>query len=312
MAKILVTGLNPAWQQVFRLPGFRPGAVNRADAFWSLGSGKGLNVAKNLARRGHEVHLLQVLAGENGRRVRAACDREGVHSLEVWTAGETRVCATLLRDGDVDEIIAPFQIADAERDAIASRLLEQVPEDCDAVIVCGSAPPGLPEDMHGRIAERAMGTTGATRAGHGGNRILVWDSVSGWTPDILPRVSWLKVNAAELRALEPVLAASSAKPSLLVTDGAEPARLRDASGAWSCRAPRVESIGPVVNPIGAGDAATAVFTDGLLRGLDGKAAAARALAAASASCLHPLPSEWKEGDMERLEKDVRWEAETTR
>jgi 1-phosphofructokinase len=291
MAKILVAGLNPAWQQVFRLPGFRGGAVNRADAFWSLGSGKGLNVAKVLARRGHEVHLLQILAGENGKRVRAACEAEGVRGLEAWTGGETRVCATLLRDGEVDEVIAPFQVKD---EAIAARLLEQVPRGCDATVICGSMPPGVRETIHGEIALRA------------GAPLLAWDSVSGLTPEILPRVSWLKVNASELGSMESVLSASPSRPNILVTDGADAARLRTAEGTWNCEPPRVEKV---VNPIGAGDAATAVFVDGILRGLDPLTAASAALAAASASCLHPLPSEWNPADAERLGSLVHWEKE---
>ncbi|HEX2613239.1 MAG TPA: PfkB family carbohydrate kinase [Fibrobacteria bacterium] len=291
MAKILIAGLNPAWQQVFRLPGFRGGAVNRADAFWSLGSGKGLNVAKVLARRGHQVHLLQVLAGENGKRVRVACDAEGIHGLEAWAEGETRVCVTLLRDGEVDEVIAPFHVDDK---AVSARLLEQVPLGCDAMVVCGSVPSGVPEKILGEIALRA------------GAPLLVWDSVSGLSPEILPRVSWLKVNAAEHRAMSPMLEASSARPSLLITDGVDAARLRTAEGNWTSKPPRVENV---VNPIGAGDAAAAIFVDGILRGRGPLAAASAALAAASASCLNPLPTEWDSADAARFERELRWEKE---
>ena len=252
MAKILVAGLNPAWQQVFRLPGFRSGAVNRADAFWSLGSGKGLNVARILARHGHEVHLLQVLAGENGRRVRAACEAAGVRSLEVWAEGETRVCATLLREGAVDEIIAPFRV---DEDSVAERLLELSEgasggsSGYDAMLACGTAPAGLRPDLLADLALRAVAP------------LLVWDSMAALTPEILPRITWLKVNAEELAALEPSLAASSKRPDLFVTDGARAARLRTGDGSWACVPPRVAAM---VNPIGAGDAATAVFTDGIL------------------------------------------------
>jgi sugar/nucleoside kinase (ribokinase family) len=62
----------------------------------------------------------------------------------------------------------------------------------------------------------------------------------------------------------------------------------------------------VVNPIGAGDAVAAVFVDGILRGLNPLAAASAALAAASASCLNPLPSEWDRADAERFEREMRW------
>lgn len=286
MAKILVAGLNPAWQQVFRLPAFHAGGVSRAEEFWSLGSGKGLNAAKILARLGHEVSLLQVLAGENGRRVRAACDAFGVRSLEVWTRGETRACVTVLRPGAADEIIAPFRVEDA---SVGDALLARVaPEDrYDALLVCGSVPPGVDADVPGKIAARLRAP------------LLLWDSVAGLSPEVASLVSWIKVNRAEYDALDP--AARDGRPALVTrAAGAEILRHPEAGVA------RVPSIEAPLNPIGAGDTASALFADGLLRGLSARAAAARALAAASASCLHPLPAEWDAKDAERLEKEVAW------
>jgi fructose-1-phosphate kinase PfkB-like protein len=290
MAKILVAGLNPAWQLVFSLPAYQPGGVNRAADFRGIGSGKGLNAAKTLARLGHDVSLLQIVAGENGKRVLAACETFGVRSLEAWTAGETRTCVTLLRGGEVDEIIAPFSVSD---DTLPGKLLDGIRGGAgwDALLVCGSAPPGIPDSLHSEIGALANVP------------VVIWDSVFGLTPEILSRVSWLKVNASEHQSLAPMLEASSAHPSFLITDGAAPAMLRDSSGAWKCTVPRLDAV---VNPIGAGDTATALLADGLLRGLDARGAAAHALSAASASCLNPLPSEFDPADAERIAKSIRW------
>ena len=74
MAKILVVGLNPAWQKVLCFRDFRPGEVNRAVSLDALASGKGINTAKVLRRLGHEVWLLQILGGDNGRRCQEACE----------------------------------------------------------------------------------------------------------------------------------------------------------------------------------------------------------------------------------------------
>ena len=103
MAKILVAGLNPAWQKILEFGKLVVGEVNRAQSLVQLGSGKGMNAAKVLRRLGHEVHLLQVLGGSNGQRCLVACQSLDIRSVHAWTEEETRQCLTLvdLDAGDV-------------------------------------------------------------------------------------------------------------------------------------------------------------------------------------------------------------------
>jgi fructose-1-phosphate kinase PfkB-like protein len=295
MAKILVVGLNPAWQQVFSLPSLRVGGVNRAGDFQVLASGKGINAAKALARLGHEVSLLQVLAGVRGGRCLEGCEVYGVRSLHAWANGETRTCVTLLHGGAATEIISPFSVSVSAGAGLAGQLLAQVSEadKYAALLVCGTMPAGLHEDFYGSVGDRVRAP------------LTIWDSVAGLTPEVLARVTWLKVNASEHAALAPILEASAARPSLLVTDGPAPALVHAGGEAWTCAVPPLEQA---VNPIGAGDTATALLAHGLLRGLDAKAAVSHALAAASASCLNPLPAEWDPADAARLEAGLRWAA----
>ncbi len=298
MAKIFIAGLNPAWQQVFTMPPLRLDAVNRAQAYAELASGKGMNVAKILAARGHDVTLWQVLAGreagENGQRLEVACQRSGIRSVHAYTAGHTRICATLLHDGGATEVIAPFSVA---HDAtLADRLLAALPhERFDALLTCGTVPAGL-DDTVLAVAQARLSPA-----------LTIWDSVAGVTPDLLSRVDWLKVNAEEYRMLAPSWTApgSAARaPSLLITDGARPALVAPRGEApVACAVPRLEGV---VNPIGAGDTVTAMLADGLLRGLDARAASAQALAAAAASCLHVLPAVWDEAEAARVEAGLQW------
>lgn len=290
MARVFVAGLNPAWQQVFSLVALRAEGVQRADAFHALASGKGMNAAGVLARFGHEVTLLQILGGVNGQRCLDACDALGIRSLHVWAKGETRVCATLLHDGKAAEIIAPFSV---EPPGLDRELLALIPEGtaCDALLICGSAPAGIPRETCARIAARMRPP------------LLVWDSVARWTPEVAPFITWLKVNAKEYRDLAPLLKENATQGRALITDGSNPVVVRGGDAAASCTPP---VAGPMINPIGAGDAVTAMLADGLLRGLDEKAAVTRALAAATASCLHPLPAEWDTAEAERMEREIRW------
>jgi len=303
MAKILVTGLNPAWQQIFTLPALRVGEVNRAAGYVELASGKGMNVAKILAGQGHQVTLLQVLAGKNGEAIFSACQGLGIRSLHVMSSGDTRVCATLLHGGETTEVIAPFTLNGEELEgeelaggSIAESLLATlIEEQFDALLICGSLPSGLEETIYGRLAHKVNAP------------LLIWDSVAGLTATLMSRITWLKVNSEEYARLSAHLGEIPSHISQLVTDGPKPARVilptRSAFESAFCHVPRLASI---VNPIGAGDTVTAMLADGILRGLEPRTAVARALSAAAASCLNVLPAVWNPEDQERLEREVYW------
>jgi fructose-1-phosphate kinase PfkB-like protein len=294
MAAILVAGVNPAWQHVLSLPSLRPGAVNRARESWSLASGKGINAAKALSRLGHSVSVLQVLAGENGRRCLKDCAAWKLRSLHVRAGGETRSCVTLLseEDGSATEVVGPFHADEPLR--LARRLLRRVPPGArfDAVLICGTLPAGFPESLYADLLDRVEAS------------YVVWDSVTGLTNDLLKRIAWIKVNAEEFRRLS--LPENAAHPAAMITDGASPARVlgsRSADGAY-----RLPPLRGARNPIGAGDVVTALVADGLLRGLDEETLARRALAFGSASCLSPLPGEFDPARAETLEPEIRREA----
>jgi tagatose 6-phosphate kinase len=292
MAKILIAGLNPAWQQLFTVPGLRIDHVNRAQAFVELASGKGLNVAKILAARGHDVSLWQVLAGSTGQRILEDCQRRGIRSLHVVVEGETRVCTTLLDGPQTTEVIAPFVLDEDPSD----RMLALLPnESFDAILVCGTVPAGMNQGVGAALTSRVH------------TPLVIWDSVAGLSPDSLARVDWLKVNAEEYRTLAPLVAASARAPALLITDGARPATVQTKDAAheagMACTLPPLEDL---VNPIGAGDTVTAMLAHGLLSGLDPRDAAAKALAAAAASCLNVLPAVWDEHDAARIEANLTW------
>ena len=78
MAKVLVVGLNPAWQITLEFARFHWGQLNRAESRHEFVAGKGQNVAKVLSRFGHQAWLLQVIGGANGLRVEEGLCREGV------------------------------------------------------------------------------------------------------------------------------------------------------------------------------------------------------------------------------------------
>ena len=66
--RLVVLGPNPALQKTVFLEALAPGRVNRALRVAHGLGGKGQNCARALAQLGHQVHLVEFLAGETGRR----------------------------------------------------------------------------------------------------------------------------------------------------------------------------------------------------------------------------------------------------
>ncbi len=291
MAQVLVVGLNPAWQRVLILDRLQVGGVNRAREVRELAAGKGANVAKALSRLGHTVWLLQILAGETGRRCRDACAAWGLRNLPVWVRGETRVCTTVVSpDCGATELIEPFAISEPDLENALQSVLP--PPAWDAVVICGTIPSGVPDSAHAAVIA------------HTGNAPVFWDSVAGLRPEILPRLAWIKVNTEEYTRLRPVVEATAGPtpPARLVTAGAGAARVFGAGPADGVY--RLPALGTLVSPIGAGDTVTAGLTDGVLRGWDAAAAVRRALALGAASCATPLPAEWDAERARDLEAGV--------
>lgn len=322
MAKILVVGLNPAWQKVLGFAGFRPGEVNRAHSLESLASGKGINTAKVLRRLGHEVSLLQILGGENGRKCLQGCETLGIRSLHAWTSAETRECLTLLhkgtppggvpRQGDAPvtspsdgsvpgestEIIAPFRVAEPGMGQKLLASLPADPESFDALAICGTVPPGTltsaaGEGIYDVLLDRFR------------PRVSVVDAWQGLRPESLGKATCLKMNRSEYQALRSSLdgngtssAMDAGEALFLLTSGeGEASVLRGGRTIARLEPPCLEAV---MNPIGAGDTVTAGVVHHLLAGCEAAEAFRQGLAMGSASCLERLPAEYRDEDLQRL------------
>lgn len=288
MAKLLVVGPNPAWQKVLVFGALKPGEVNRASQSLSLASGKGINAAKVLRRLGHEVDLLQIVGGPNGKRCLDACAELGIRSLHVEVPEETRQCITLADGrGETTELIEPFRLSRPGASEALLALLPAAADAYDAVALCGTVPEGAGEGLYEAILGRLR------------TRVSVIDAWQGLAAATLARATCVKMNKAEYAALEKRLGARDLAPvRFLLTDGGKEACVRE-GGAEIARI-RPPGLGSVANPIGAGDTVTAAVVHHLLAGEDPKEAFRRGLAMGSASCLKFRPAEYAEGDYIRL------------
>ncbi|HLP42355.1 MAG TPA: PfkB family carbohydrate kinase [Fibrobacteria bacterium] len=295
MAHILVAGLNPAWQKILEFANLDIGEVNRAETLIQLASGKGLNAAKVLRRLGHEVTLLQVVGGANGQKCLEACQALGIRSVHFRVEEETRQCLTLVDRGrgTVTEIIEPFATG---MDGIGESLLAALPahpDAFDAVLLCGTLPPGVPEDIYSWLLDRYRSSLRLMDAWKGVDEALtrLAEADAG--------MGYLKINRKEYASLEAALSRLPAPgPLVLVTDGSADATLIR-RGRVLGRIPVSRLIG-VRNPIGAGDAVTAGSAHYLLQGMEPAEAFRHGLAMGSASCLTLEPAQFAWEDYESL------------
>lgn len=286
MAKVLVVGLNPAWQKILEFQALRPGEVNRAETLVQLASGKGMNAAKVLRRLGHEVHLLQILGGSNGQRCLVACQALDIRSSHAWIEEETRQCMTLvdLDVGVATEIIEPFETQSPDLGRI---LMAALPADAaafDGILLSGTIPCGTPPDMYSRILARFR------------PRHSLLDGWKGVDAALLGKIGLVKVNREEYAALAPVVRGEG--PLFLVTDGAGDASVIR-GGKCLCRIATAR-LDKIRNPIGAGDTVSAGTLHYLLEGMAAEEAFRRGLAMGSASCLNLEPAQFEWDAFEAL------------
>ena len=288
MASILVVGLNPAWQKIYRFPILKKGEVNRVQEAQAFASGKGFNTAKVLKRLGHEVTLLQFVGGITGDLCLKDCEAEGIRSLHVNVPSETRTCLTLLEDkGRATEVIEPFAIPEQDWGPQLTALLPKGSENFAGIAFCGTVPDGCPPWVLAEIMEPLL------------PYYAVMDGVRGLEDDFLRRLTCLKINRFEWDNLRRGLADpfDGNGPTVLVTDGGKPAAILEKGRELNRFI--LPQASPLQNPIGAGDTVTAGLLHFLLEGDNLATAFRKALAMGVASCQTLMPGDFSEADYQK-------------
>ncbi len=264
---ILAAGLTPAWQRVLEFDNLQPGEVNRARTVRAFASGKVLNVGLALHHLAAQAVTLAPLGGPNGERIRREFAELGASVHWVPTAGETRICTTLICGERHTELVEPaISLADDELHAFDAAW-RRLAAAADVVVLTGSLPPGTPVDWYRRMLEAAPHVRAVVDA-QGAELLAALNS----------RPLVVKPNRRELaktlqRTLERDQDVAAAMQELrdlgaqwvVVTDGSRPVQIVGPCGHYRLRPPQVARV---VNPIGCGDCLAAGLAWGLARGLD--------------------------------------------
>ena len=318
----LVVGLNPAWQKTLRFERFDYGEVNRAVSCNAMASGKGINVVRALNQLGVTPTIAQFAGGSTGRMIVDELDTLGWRHLTVFSDSPTRTCTTVLSDSDASmtELIEPSPtISESEvrhlREKIRT-LLSHV----STMVISGTVPDGIPDTFTADLIRQVRS-----------HSWVVLDACQDVLPVLAAGPHLLKVNRAELAILTDRDDVVSGARWILdhypvgavgVTDGAQDALLVLCDQAFFYKIPKLSDV---LNPLGAGDSATAALAVGLASASSkaksnpacmisggnfadiANSAFRRALAVASASCLTEQPAVFSLDTMAEIESKIQVE-----
>lgn len=184
---IVTVTLNPAIDKIYWVDQLRIGKtaqeefLTRATRSSTSAGGKGVNISILLARFGIENVAMGFVGGHTGHVVVRDLRDEGVTTNFVWTSGETRTNVTVLERGRefipiaVDE---EGQAVSAHEIARFLRRYKHIVPQAKWVVLAGSLPPGVDQDIYRILATQARdaGARVAVMAGgHALTRVLAAD-----------------------------------------------------------------------------------------------------------------------------------------
>ena len=155
MPSIATLTINPAIDISTSTERLAPIRKLRCSAMRRDAGGGGINVARVVRRFGSKVSAIYPAGGSTGQLLRRLVDAEGVHSIAVEVAEETREDFTVLEaaSGSQYRFVLPGPLL-AEREWRACLdALETIEELPRFVVASGSLPPGVPEDFYARVAQ---------------------------------------------------------------------------------------------------------------------------------------------------------------
>ncbi|GAB17953.1 1-phosphofructokinase [Gordonia effusa NBRC 100432] len=273
---ILTITVNPSIDRTVELAEpLEPGAVQRATASRVEAGGKGVNVARVVASAGNDA--LAVLPARQTDALLRLLDDVSLPYRCIDIHQDVRSNITIVDpDGTTTKINAAGAELDTATDTALTDLIDQLAPDAHWIALCGSLPPGLPDDWYARIAERlaarganvAVDTSGAplkavARPGIGllkPNADELAELVGGSGPEIESLAATGDFTSASIAAQ--TLAARTGG-AVLTTLGAAGALLTIGPRTWSATTPPITPR----STVGAGDASLAGY---LLADLDGE------------------------------------------
>jgi len=259
---IYTVTFNPALDYIVRLDKFTAGEINRVNYEQVLGGGKGINVSIVLANMGIKSTALGFLAGFTGAEIQRQLEGFGCAFDFVWLKeGFSRINVKAKADRETEINGQGPKITEEAQQELFAKLDKLV--EGDTLVLAGSIPNTLPDDIYQRIMGRLQGK---------GIRVVV-DAEKGLLLKVLQYHPFLiKPNNHELGDMFGVKLTTDEEiiehakklqekgaQNVLISMAGDGAILLTAQGKhYKSPAPK----GKLVNSVGAGDSMVAGFLTG--------------------------------------------------
>lgn len=280
---IYTVTFNPSLDYIVSVNDFRLGLTNRTDSEQIFPGGKGINVSTILTNLGIESTALGFVAGFTGEEIVRGVEERGIRSDFIQIGSGISRINMKLKNIDGTEINGMGPKISPEKVEELMKKLDVLGEG-DVLVLAGSIPASMPDDMYSRILERMDGKGVVSVVDATGDLLL---NVLKYRPFLIKpnnhelgelfgvRLTKRKEVAPYARKLQ-----ERGARNVLVSMAGEGAVLVAEDGSVH-EAPAPEGV--LVNAVGAGDSMVAGFTAGWLEKQDYRYAFYMGVAAGSAS-----------------------------
>lgn len=259
---IYTVTFNPSLDYILRLGALEVGDINRATYENILPGGKGINVSIVLGNLGHESRALGFIAGFTGDSLEKLAESLGVRTDFIRLSDGFSRINVKIKAKEETELNGQGPVIDKAAQKALFAKLDSLQAD-DTLVLAGSIPNTLPDDIYERIMERLAGR---------GIRIIV-DATKKLLMNVLPFRPWLiKPNNHELGEMfgitlksdEEIIAHAKklqemGAQNILISMAGDGALFLGADGTTH-KSPTPK--GTLVNSVGAGDSMVAGFIAG--------------------------------------------------
>ncbi len=281
---IYTVTFNPSLDYIVSVEDFKPGFTNRTSSELILPGGKGLNVSMVLGNLGIASTALGFVAGFTGEEIVRRIEEMGVRSDLIPVGGGISRINLKLKSIEGTEIngCGP-QIGEENVKKLMDRLDSL--ERGDVLVLAGSIPGSMPDDMYRRVMQRLEGK----------DVTIIVDATRDLLVNVLEYHPFLvkpnhhelgEIFGVELKTREEVVPYAKKLQSMGAVNVLVSMAVLAAADGKIHAAPAPE--GRLVNGVGAGDSMVAGFIAGWLDRKDYRYAFAMGLAAGSASAFSEL------------------------
>ncbi len=149
---IITVTLNTAVDKTYTVPNFALDRVHRPTEWRIAAGGKGINVSRVLRELEMDTLAMGFAGGHNGAFIRESLQADGLPNDLVVSSGESRICITVIdpEHGTQTEINENGPVISAtELQTLEDRLMDGL-NSAEGVVLSGSVPPGIPDDIYAR------------------------------------------------------------------------------------------------------------------------------------------------------------------